>query len=99
MRERSPEAHPIARLPGWVTAMNSLRSARMVSGAHCSVRGVRKTDVLGTDAAIDFDLDGREAAPDELGPQPRHLGDRPGDERLPAEARIDRHDKRDVDVG
>src|SRR5437899_11088420 len=67
MRERSPEAHPIARLPGWVTAMNSLRSARMVSGAHCSVRGVRKTDVLGTDAAIDFDLDGREAAPDELG--------------------------------
>jgi hypothetical protein len=47
--------------------------------------GVReRADVLRLHAAVDFDLDVLEAAPDELRLQAGHLADRTGNERLPA---------------
>src|SRR5262245_31905911 len=64
---------------------------------HAGIR--ERTSVLETDAAVDLDLDALEPAPHELRAQPRDLADHARNEKLPAEAGIDRHEERDVDVG
>src|SRR5438477_12243036 len=67
------------------------------SDRHPGVR--ERADVLRLHAAVDLDLDVLEAAPHEFRPEPGDLADRPGNERLSAEAGIDRHEESDVDVG